>query len=83
VDPYDCDIRHKTLRKLATAAHGVDFVCLLAFQMDAKRNVAHCLHPENDKIDAMLGNRNWRARWEGELLKGTDFARFLALAKNI
>lgn len=79
VDPYDCAIRHETLKMLAAAAHGTDFLCLLALQMDAKRNTAHYLHPENVKIDEMLGNRDWRAKWDNEQQNGTDFARFLAL----
>jgi len=79
VDPYDCDIRHETLKVLSAAAYGVDFLCLLAFQMDAKRNTAHYLQQENRKIDQMLGNADWRNRWTEEQKKSGDFARFLAL----
>jgi three-Cys-motif partner protein len=79
VDPFECNIRHETLKVIAKAAHGVDYLCLLAFQMDAKRAMAHYLKPENRKIDDMLGNMQWRDRWQQEQQMGTDFARFLAL----
>ena len=79
VDPYDCEIQYETLKRLSNAARGVDLLCLLAFQMDAKRNTAHYLQPGNKKIDEMLGNTRWRNRWIEEQRKGTDFARFLAL----
>jgi three-Cys-motif partner protein len=79
VDPYDCDIRHETLKALSSSARGVDFLCLLALQMDAKRNIVHYLQPENRKIDEMLGTEDWRKRWAEEERKGADFARFLAL----
>lgn len=79
VDPEDCGLRHETLKKLSKSARGVDFLCLLAFQMDAKRASAHYLNPENRKLDDMLGNSGWRDRWVEEQLKGEDFARFLAL----
>jgi three-Cys-motif partner protein len=78
VDPYNCDIRYETLKSL-TADRKVDLLCLLAFQMDAKRAKVHYLNPENRKLDDMLGNSNWRDRWEEEQLKDKDFARFLAL----
>lgn len=79
VDPFECDIRHETLKAISLATGGVDFLCLLAFQMDAKRAMVHYLRPENRKIDEMLGNTHWRDRWQEEQLAGTDFAKFLAL----
>lgn len=78
VDPFNCNVRYETLKSL-TAGRKVDLLCLLAFQMDAKRASAHYLKPENRKLDVMLGNSDWRARWMQEKPKGTDFARFLAL----
>jgi three-Cys-motif partner protein len=79
VDPDDCGLRHETLNRLSKSARGVDFLCLLAFQMDAKRAITHYLNPDNRKIDEMLGNSDWRDRWMQEQMKGTDLARFLAL----
>lgn len=79
VDPFDCDINHETLKQISSTARGVDFLCLLAFQMDAKRNTVHYLQPSNKKIDSMLGNTEWRSRWDAAQKEGSDFARFLAL----
>jgi three-Cys-motif partner protein len=78
VDPYNCNIHYETLLGLASGL-SIDFLCLLAFQMDARRASAHYLNPENRKLDVMLGNSDWRIRWMQEKLKGSNFARFLAL----
>jgi three-Cys-motif partner protein len=79
VDPFECHIHHETLKTISKAARGVDFLSLLAFQMDAKRAMTHYLNPSNPKIDDMLGNTDWRDRWRQEQVTGADFARFLAL----
>lgn len=77
VDPFDCafDIDH--LKTISKCAHGVDFLCLLALQMDAKRNLQHYLKPDS-KIDRMLGNTAWRVRWNNRSDIHEDFAKFLA-----
>jgi three-Cys-motif partner protein len=77
VDPFDCDFDFHGLEKIANSAQGVDFVCLLALQMDAKRNVQNYLQP-NSKIDRMLGNTEWRDRWRDRRNLHEDFAEFLA-----
>jgi len=79
VDPDDCGLHHETLKRLSRSARGVDFLCLLAFQMDTKRAIAHYQSPENRKLDLMLGNSDWRDRWTQEQVTGTDLARFLAI----
>jgi three-Cys-motif partner protein len=73
VDPFDCDFDIENLKTISRCAHGVDFLCLLALQMDAKRNVPHYMQPDS-KIDRMIGNTTWRARWNNH----EDFAKFLA-----
>lgn len=78
VDPFDCDFNFDDLGKISAAADGVDFLCLLALQMDAKRNIQHYLQP-NSKIDRMIGNTTWRARWNGRSNIHEDFADFLAV----
>lgn len=77
VDPFDCDFDFLGLEKIAKSAHGVDFVCLLAVQMDAKRNLQHYLRP-NSRIDRMLGNTAWRVRWKDRSDPREDFAKFVA-----
>jgi len=76
VDPFDCDFDIEGLKKISRCAKGVDFLCLLALQMDAKRNIQHYLQP-GSKIDRMLGNTTWRNRWRSDI--PGDFAKFLAV----
>ena len=77
VDPFDCDFDIENLKTISKCARGVDFLCLLALQMDAKRNVPHYLLPDS-KIDRMIGNTTWRIRWNGRSDIHEDFAKFLA-----
>jgi three-Cys-motif partner protein len=77
VDPFDCDFDIENLKTISKCAHGVDFLCLLALQMDAKRNVPHYLQPDS-KIDRMIGNTAWRTRWNNRSNIHEDFAKFLA-----
>lgn len=77
VDPFDCDFDIDHLKTISKCARGVDFMCLLALQMDAKRNVPHYLKPDS-KIDRMLGNTKWRTRWNERVDVHEDFAKFLA-----
>ncbi|MGB6743116.1 MAG: three-Cys-motif partner protein TcmP [Terracidiphilus sp.] len=77
VDPFDCDFSIDGLKTISKSAQGVDFLCLLALQMDAKRNVRHYLRPDG-KIDRMIGNTNWRLRWNNRSDIHEDFAKFLA-----
>jgi three-Cys-motif partner protein len=77
VDPFGCDFRFETLKAISGAGRGVDFVCLLALQMDAKRNIQHYLQ-SGSKLDRMLGNTTWRDRWETRSHINEDLAKFLA-----
>jgi three-Cys-motif partner protein len=77
VDPFDCDFDIDNLKTIAKCAYGVDFLCLLALQMDAKRNIEHYLKSDS-KIDRMIGNATWRDRWNNRVNIHEDFAEFLA-----
>jgi three-Cys-motif partner protein len=77
VDPFGCDFDMNDLKRISKCASGVDFLCLLALQMDAKRNVPHYLLPDS-KIDRMIGNTTWRIRWNNRLDIHEDFSKFLA-----
>lgn len=82
VDPFDIGFKFETIRRISGAGYGVDFLFLLAFQMDAARgdNRKHYVNPENTKIDRMLGNSEWRVHWETEQKSGNaDFSKFLAI----
>ena len=74
IDPYDLSIQFSTVAKIAERF--VDFLVLLALNMDANRNRAYYLDPSNTKIDRFLGSADWRRRWEQSTQK--HFPRFLA-----
>lgn len=76
VDPYDVSIKFATVRKLASFY--MDFLFLLAVQMDANRNLDHYLNPSNSKIEEFLGLPGWRERWRIASAEGTRFPRYLA-----
>jgi three-Cys-motif partner protein len=76
VDPYDFGFKFATISKLSERF--VDFLILLAVEMDANRNYAHYLGRGNTKIDEALGNREWRDRWKQSSLHRSRFPHFLA-----
>jgi three-Cys-motif partner protein len=76
VDPYDISIRFSTVRRLSS--YYMDYLFLLALQMDANRNLEHYLNPDNSKIDEFLDLPDWRERWKIAEGQGTRFPRFLA-----
>lgn len=74
VDPNDISIKFSTVRRLAR--YLIDFLFLLALDMDANRAREAYLDPSNKKIDEFLGKSDWRALWEHSAKR--DFRRFLA-----
>ncbi len=76
VDPYDISIRFSTVRRLSS--YYMDFLFLLALQMDANRNIEHYLKPDNSKVDEFLDLPGWRERWKIAEGQGVSFPRYLA-----
>ena len=74
VDPNDISIKFSTIKRLAD--YLIDFLFLLALDMDANRARDAYLEPSNRKIDEFLGESDWRKRWEQSAKR--DFRRFLA-----
>jgi len=74
VDPFDLSFKFATIKRLSR--HFVDFLILLAVDMDANRALTPYLNPANQKLDEMLGLRDWRDRWKQSGMK--NFPRFLA-----
>ena len=74
VDPTDMSIKFATIKKLAN--YLVDFLFLLALDMDANRARSNYLEPSNRKIDDFLGEPDWRLKWDKAETR--DFRRFLA-----
>ena len=77
VDPFSLKINFETLRKLGENRL-MDFLILLAFGMDGKRNINLYIDENNDRIDNFLGLKDWRDRWKNAEKKGLNLVKFLA-----
>jgi three-Cys-motif partner protein len=77
VDPFDLSIRFDTIRGLGQH-RAMDFVILLATDMDGRRNWATYLQASSDKVELFLGDTDWRGRWARASALGDSPARFLA-----
>ena len=77
VDPYDLGIKFETLRMLSKRF--IDFLCLLALNMDARRNYQRYMEPDSKKVDEFLGSSDWRRRWETAQASRVEFPKFLAM----
>lgn len=77
VDPFGLGINFETIRKLQEG-RGMDFLILLALGMDATRNEALYLKPENTRISQFLGDESWRDKWKVAEREGLSFIQFLA-----
>ena len=75
VDPFDLSVKFSTIQKIA--AKRVDFLVLLALQMDGGRNETHYTNPTNRKLDEFLGNSEWRLRWLDRKIS-VPFPQFIA-----
>lgn len=69
-------MKFATIRKLSSVY--IDFVVLLAIEMDANRNYEHYVEGNSPKIDEVLGNTEWRQRWKDQGVRRSDFPAFLA-----
>jgi three-Cys-motif partner protein len=76
VDPFDFGLKFETLRRLSAAY--MDFMVLLAAQMDANRNFDNYIAEGNAKIAEALGKKDWRQRWSDAKLSRNRFPVFLA-----
>jgi len=76
VDPFSLKIKFSTFEKLSKRF--VDFLVLLAFGMDGKRNINLYIKDNNSRIDDFLGLKNWRKRWKVAEQKGQNLVKFLA-----
>lgn len=77
VDPFSLELQFETISSLATKF--MDFLVLLALDMDANRNIENYVRTSNKKIDLFLGISDWRERWSKYKIDLSDsFQRFLA-----
>jgi three-Cys-motif partner protein len=77
LDPYKLNIAFETVRTLA-ADRPMDFLILLALHVDANRNLDRYVQEESPVIDLLLGDRDWRKRWNAVEGAGERMVPFLA-----
>ena len=77
MDPYNIKISFSTIKKLSLFR--IDFMILLAFGMDAKRNFTYYLKAENNRIEKLLNDKDWRMKFKDSYSQtNSDFVRFIA-----
>ncbi|MCX6143733.1 MAG: three-Cys-motif partner protein TcmP [Ignavibacteriales bacterium] len=75
VDPFNLEFKFSTVQALNSFR--VDFLILLATDMDGARNRVEYELPTNTRIDEFLGDRDWRIQWQIEKNLGISFSTFL------
>ncbi|SRR6266446_1737274 len=76
VDPFNLkDLAFDTIDRLSTKF--VDFMVLIATDMDAARNVATYILPENEVVERFLGVADWRSEWLAARSDGRSFSSYL------
>lgn len=61
VDPFSLNLHFDTIKRISHCR--VDFLILLATNMDLKRNYVYYKNEENGKVDKFLGYDNWREEY--------------------
>jgi len=75
-DPYGLlGLHFETIRRLSERF--MDHLILIPTGMDANRNMATYLNPENPALDDFLGGTGWRSRWPDAERQGTSVGVFL------
>lgn len=77
VDPFSLNLEFETIKKIAEVGR-VDFLILLALQMDGKRNFHNYIKEQSDKIDRFIGSNNWRKPFLDGKIPQKNFIKFLA-----
>ena len=76
VDPYNLgDLSFDTIDRLSHRF--IDFLVLIATDMDASRNVSIYELPGNATVERFLGVPEWRTEWEEAKAKGESFSSYL------
>ena len=77
IDPFSLNLHFSTVEKLSKIGK-VDFLILLALQMDANRNFDNYSFEENKKVDLFIGKSNWREPFRNMEVSRNDFISYLA-----
>ena len=76
VDPYNLkDLVFDTIDRLSSRF--VDFLVLIATDMDAARNVSLYELPQSTVVERFLGVSDWRAEWQLAKIKRESFSSYL------
>lgn len=75
-DPFDLSFDFSIVERLATG-NRMDFLILLAAQMDGQRNEVNYVNPASTKVERLLGDPLWRGKWSTAKRGGTGFQQFL------
>jgi three-Cys-motif partner protein len=76
VDPFSLNLHFKTISSLGERR--VDFLILMALQMDGKRNLEKYLDDNNNKIKLFIDECNWREQFLSNGYSASDFTKFLS-----
>lgn len=77
VDPFSLNLHFSTVEKLSKVGK-VDFLILLALQMDANRNFIYYSEDDNKKVDLFIGKNNWREPFKNMEISRNDFISYLS-----
>lgn len=76
IDPFNADFRFSVIRALAR--YKIDFLILLPFGFDVRRNLRRYLSNEDDeRIAELVDDPDWRDAWRQAGLPDRKFVRFL------
>ncbi len=76
-DPYNLkDLRFETLKRLSERY--MDFLVLIASDMDANRNLKLFVKPDNHVVEDFTGDPNWRSAWGAARSRNQTFGDFVA-----
>ena len=76
IDPYRADLDFSVIKRLAQ--YRMDFLVMLPFGYDARRNLTRYLEDDqDDRIGRLIDDSDWRAAWKGSVRPSREFIRFL------
>ncbi|HYR77150.1 MAG TPA: three-Cys-motif partner protein TcmP [Pyrinomonadaceae bacterium] len=76
VDPYNLgDLSFDTIDRLSNRF--IDFLVLIATDMDASRNISKYELPANTTVERFLGVSQWRSEWAAAKKNGESFSSYL------
>lgn len=76
VDPFSLNLHFSTIKSLGDKR--IDFLILMALQMDGKRNLEKYLEENNSKINLFLDEKNWRQEFLKSGYSAKDFTKYLS-----